>query len=198
MLMFDVFWSVPLYVDRDHELVKLEEAQITQRHKVYYMCNSCKMKVRMNCMWQMLGIWLNAFLKGSQILQWWGQYKNLYTIKFIFQTYCSTQWGPLFCSDFVSGSAAYMFIFLSQQEYLCLERMALSSQFCGLLYGVSLLSMRSIPEEMVMPHSIIVGLTAIPAPYYHSFGWTSHLGAGLGGEGKEERNTLMSCLSRKQ
>lgn len=50
MLMFDVFWSVPLYVDRDHELVKLEEAQITQRHKVYYMCNSCKMKVRMNCM----------------------------------------------------------------------------------------------------------------------------------------------------
>lgn len=82
-----------------------------------------------------------------------------------------------------------MLIFLSQQEYLCLERMALSSQFCGLLYRVSLLSMRSIPEEMVMPHSIIVGLTAIPATYYIILLVELHIWE-LGLEGRGKRREI--------
>lgn len=132
--------SVPMYVDTDHKLVKWEEAQVTWGQKLHYICSSCRTKVRMNYTWQMLGIWLTVFLKAFWILQQWGHYKNLYKIKLIFQSLASMQWGYLVFRDLVSS----MVIFLSQWNILLyVERVALSSQFWGLLYTISLLSTRA-------------------------------------------------------
>lgn len=92
-----------------------------------------------------------------------------------------------------------MFIFLCQQEYLSLSgEDGFIQPFLGLAL-CSFFALHQAPEGMVMhTYNIIVGLAAIPAMYSHSCSWTTHLlGVGLGGEGKEGRNTLMGWLSRK-
>jgi len=80
------------------------------------------------------------------------QYKNLCKMRCIVQSLASTQRGPLLFRDFASGSVAYMFIFLSQQEYLSLsEEDGFIQPFLGLLYAVSLLSTKP-QSEWVCTH----------------------------------------------
>lgn len=80
---------LPMCIDADHELVKLEEAQITWRQKLYYMCSSCKMKVEWTTCDRCWAYGLVCFWKALRYFSDEDSLKNLYSVKYIFQTCCS-------------------------------------------------------------------------------------------------------------